>query len=416
MKKLLSAILIAVCCYGCTKDGDSTGSIYGVVTVKSTAEPMRATGVELYTETEELLLKTVTYDDGHYEFTELNAGHYQLKVVAEGYADAEYNVVVEAGRQARADMQLELSETFMVVRTLDAYVHGDDVVFYGYASWDVSNHKPHELGFIYSSNPNPINSGTKVKANESFNAPINDLAKGNYYVVAYAINNIGTTYGEVRSFEITGAPAVSTLATTNITKSSVTLNGRVDYQGNPVFTERGFVYSYASNNPLPHDNLSTTIKKVVPGTNAVYSLDLNLEPGRVCFARAYIMNEAWISWGEAFSVTGYVLLESNGIMVQTSDIKTERLNSYDLAHLCASSNLAGYTDWRLPTMNELYAIYNQRNTIGGFRTDLYDSTYCAYRYRADVADYSGVEFSSGGYHTIVEGGNFYYARCVRTID
>lgn len=49
------------------------GSIYGVVTDKTTIEPMRGTGVELHASANEgygysLLTRTVTYDDGHYEF------------------------------------------------------------------------------------------------------------------------------------------------------------------------------------------------------------------------------------------------------------------------------------------------------------------------------------------------------------
>ena len=118
MRKILSVILLAFCLYNCSSDSEDsakTGDIHGTITEKSSAEPMKATGVELYIrkfndfgiETEPaLLLKTVTYDDGRYEFNELNPELYKLKVVAEGYNTATYDVEVEAGRTAQADLQL----------------------------------------------------------------------------------------------------------------------------------------------------------------------------------------------------------------------------------------------------------------------------------------------------------------------
>ena len=67
MKKVVFCILISICLFSCKPEEVvvPTGSIYGVITVKETAQPMRATGVELY-HLGSLLLKTVTYDDGHY--------------------------------------------------------------------------------------------------------------------------------------------------------------------------------------------------------------------------------------------------------------------------------------------------------------------------------------------------------------
>ena len=115
MKKILWLFIIGfVLCSCSTEKSDekpiATGNIYGVITIKSTAELMRATGVDLY-QNNTLLLKTVTYDDGHYEFTDLKVGTYELRVAVDGYVDAKSNVIVEAGRTARADIQLTEIET-----------------------------------------------------------------------------------------------------------------------------------------------------------------------------------------------------------------------------------------------------------------------------------------------------------------
>ncbi|MDE6865211.1 MAG: hypothetical protein K2I97_03165, partial [Alistipes sp.] len=68
MKIIIWAISLVLCfCCCSTEKSDeqpiATGGIYGVITIKSTAELMRATGVDLY-QNNTLLLKTVTYDDG----------------------------------------------------------------------------------------------------------------------------------------------------------------------------------------------------------------------------------------------------------------------------------------------------------------------------------------------------------------
>ncbi len=73
MKKIFWLFIVGFLLCGCsTEKSDekpiATGDIYGVITVKSTAQPMRATGIDLYYNNA-LLLKTVTYDDGHTNLT-----------------------------------------------------------------------------------------------------------------------------------------------------------------------------------------------------------------------------------------------------------------------------------------------------------------------------------------------------------
>ena len=109
---------------GCTSSDDgsdegSKGSIYGILTAEGSAEPMCAMRVELWKNTN-YMMGTVTSDDGQYEFTDLIPdAYYELKVNAEGYEELVYNVIVEAGRRARADLQLKKLQTRMTVRTLD---------------------------------------------------------------------------------------------------------------------------------------------------------------------------------------------------------------------------------------------------------------------------------------------------------
>lgn len=213
MKNFLAIFLVALVFCGCSTDmSDDTGNIYGVVTVKSTAEPMRATGVELWTSeyNSSLLLKTVTYDDGHYEFNNLKAGKYKLQVVAEGYADVNFNVIVEVGRTARADMQLEEIDTGVTVLTLPPTVSSYTVSFKGEFRYHYSVDWPTEYGFVYGKGSNPtinhdhIVKGTMTTEHGYFfiAEPTNLDAITTYYVRAYAKNKKGISYGEERSFRI----------------------------------------------------------------------------------------------------------------------------------------------------------------------------------------------------------------------
>lgn len=312
MKKLLlwAMVLGSILLGACTSEDDSKnepGSIYGIVTELGTSEPMKAIGVELY-KAGSLLLKTVTFDDGHYEFTELESGNYQLKIVADGYQQSEYNVVVESGRQARADMQAIKVNTHMTVRTTKIDIAGKTITLGGEYTY-TENNAPIEVGFMYATQDNPKNGGTVIKAKvdnttKSFTSILNELDKGIYYVQAYAKNSIGTAFGDILSFEIKGTPAVKTLEVTNVTAISATLNGEITYIGSPVYTERGFVYSTTMPTPTIDDKSGATINVNVPGTSKEFSVNIgNLTSDATYHVRAYVTNSNGTFYGEVQNFT-----------------------------------------------------------------------------------------------------------------
>ena len=161
-----------------------------------------------------------------------------------------------------------------------------------------------EKGFAYGTSRNPnidddtkkVVSGTGTGA---FSANITDLQVGHtYYIRAYAKNEgSNTAYGEEITLDFSAvAAAVTTSAPTNINigNGTATFNGNVTNAGDPIYTEKGFVYGPA-HNPNVEDNL----KKIVAGTGTgAYTANVtNLEMGSVYYVRAYVINAGTAHYG-----------------------------------------------------------------------------------------------------------------------
>ena len=98
-----------------------------------------------------------------------------------------------------------------------------------------------------------------------------------------------------------------------------------------------------------------------------------LTTGAKYYVRAYAMNDDGISYGESVSFYSgeqdYVILQDAGLMVQRYDLGDVNWKSAKL--LCENSTVGGYNDWRLPTIDELGVLYNNREYIGNFDLDSY---------------------------------------------
>jgi len=213
-------------------------------------------------------------------------------------------------------------------------------------------------------------------------------------------------------------PVVSTLPTTNITANAATLNGKIENKGDPVYTERGFVYSKTFQNPSIEDDASATTKRIVSGTNTEFSANISeLTTETTYFVRAYATNINGTAYGESISFKAtsekdYIILEADGIMVQKYDISSGA--DWNTAKsMCESSRVGGFSDWRLPTIGELMSLCNQKSTIGGFNTTSSGSQYWS------STPYSSSAFYAGNFYNCSKdyrgSGNSYRVRAVRSL-
>lgn len=278
-----------------------------------------------------------------------------------------------------------------------------------------------ERGFVYSLTSMPTVENTvkkitcPVNSKVQYSYTLNGLEMDKtYYVRAYATNSAGTAYSsnEVSFTTRPTLPVVKTLEVynPNMANGTATFRGQVTSVGEPAYTERGFVYSEI---PAPTINDDKIIANG-SGVDGSFSKSVSNLPRNGYYVRAYATNAGGTSYGEEQHVAPeWIALPAAGIAVQCKDLGS---GDHDTAvAMCENSRVGGYTDWRLPTKEELLLLYNNRELIGGF-SDVIE--YWAGDYYGFI-QYSGehyyaVDFYSGRLSHNVEGCQF-HIRAVRTL-
>jgi hypothetical protein len=115
------------------------------------------------------------------------------------------------------------------------------------------------------------------------------------------------------------------------------------------------------------------------------------------------------------SLDGLTVTDLNtGLMWQQTDDGVRR-NWYQAVASCEDSDLAGYTDWRLPSRLELITIVDHGRynpSIHPVFTGRSSSYWSITKRRPDADDAFHINFSYG-YENSLTGDNIYYVRCVR---
>jgi hypothetical protein len=157
-----------------------------------------------------------------------------------------------------------------------------------------------ERGFCISQLPNPTtdNKISNGSGEGSFATNFIGLTAGvTYYVRAYAINSVGTSYGNEINFKtLDGVVSLSTTSTTAITSVSATSGGNITNDGGSAVTARGVCWS-TSPNPTINDN------KTIDGTGigSFTSSIFGLKKHTTYYVRAFAINGIGTSYGNEIS-------------------------------------------------------------------------------------------------------------------
>lgn len=310
MKKFLTLLTIALGLvlvnHSCKPEPEECGSIYGIVTDFATGEPVKNANVQLRPSGE----TSLTGSDGRYEFLDLKNGSYSITVSKTGYTDLvdDYIIVVEDSKTMRRDVQIEVLPT--ALRIVDG--NGIDIT---------------ELDFGVSTDYNSrsfnvFNGGTEVLNYqitktvdwiENIENATGAVQHGQTKGVVVVINREKMVEGENKTtIHITSNNGnkelviiaekksdISTLDATDITKTSVTLNGSIN--GNINYSEKGFYFG---------ENTSSMTKIDVDGKGSgvfMYNKS-NLEVGKKYYYRAYMVKNSETIYGE---IKEFTTLEDN---------------------------------------------------------------------------------------------------------
>ena len=276
-------------------------------------------------------------------------------------------------------------------------------------------------GFVYSLESNPTLENTisdltaAVTEKNTYSATVAGLELGKtYYVRGYAINEVDVAYSnnEVKVVPQTVLASVTTKAVSNVNpdpeSASATFNGSIVDEGDPAYTERGFVYGTVHNPTIEDDT-----KKFVTGIGTTGDFSVNvskLEVSTEYYVRAYVINEKGIAYGEEVTLNfkdylPYVSVPGTNLIAAKKDAGQGDWNS--AIEMCENSTLAGFNDWRLPTKNELLTLYANKDYIGNFKNATYWSSTSE-----DINNAYHLDFSNGLPHDHGKH-NYYYVRCVR---
>jgi hypothetical protein len=141
---------------------------------------------------------------------------------------------------------------------------------------------------------------SQASAGTGYSAQVTGLSpSSNYYYRAYAVNALGTGYGQELSFS-TGnqhLATVQTQAASSITQTQALVSGAVTADAGSAVSERGFCYS-TQNSPL----ITSDTIRAGSGLGTFNGTLRNLTPNTTYYFRSYAVNGGGVAYGLVLSL------------------------------------------------------------------------------------------------------------------
>jgi uncharacterized protein (TIGR02145 family) len=154
---------------------------------------------------------------------------------------------------------------------------------------------------------------------DTFSHRINGLIEGkDYFVKAYAKNDNGTSYGEIKNFTTyaKSKPTVTTSAVSDTTVNSATCGGEVTSDGNSAVTVRGVVWN-TSVDPTLDSYLGITNDG--DGIGSFVSQLTDLEDSTTYYVCAYATNGKETEYGEFYEFTTEAISKPTVTTMEVAD-------------------------------------------------------------------------------------------------
>ena len=266
-----------------------------------------------------------------------------------------------------------------------------------------------EYGHVWSTMPNPTVDnlktalGTKSDAGV-FTSELDKLSPNTtYHVRAYAVNSIGTSYGEDKAFTtLPDEMKISTSSVENITHNSATLGGCITYDGGNVVAERGVCWSQ-SKNPTIDDNSKISLDNADKFSVRVETLTQLTS----YYCRAYVIAETGdVYYGnDVFFTTTHEIFLPTTSRVSVASVKTTSAtlsSSLDDDGKGTVSDMGFvYSKSINPTVGDFkISCGNQNDDFSCTLSDLTDNT--TYYVRSYAVNEAGVGYGEETFFTTVE--------------